>query len=155
MCMCQSSMCNRWRWQLRDGIRVMIARSIGRTMTAWEPSSESSELSTRTARAFMWPMAALDDADAKSSPCWLGFLNFDAALIKPAQSNLLQVRLVLIEFRYPFVAAPHFAWLNSVAFVSFPVCWSTTFRMTHDLPPWPSTSFKVTWPSFVFAVFVT
>ena len=92
----------------------------------------------------VWPVAvgALND----DSPWQLGFLNFNAALTKPTQLNLPRAMLVLIELRYPFVAAPHIAWLNSVVFFSFPVFRLIDFQMIHDLLPWPMPS-KVTWPS--------
>ena len=87
-----------------------------------------------------------DDAAADSPLLQLCFLNSFAALTKLAQLNLPRVMLLLIELRYPFVANPHFTWLNLVAFVSFPVFGSIDFRIEHVLPPWPI-SFKVTWPS--------
>lgn len=101
----------------------------------WLLESSDSESSTIWARTSIMPgPEVLDDANV-DSPWRLAFLNFDAALMKPAQSNLPQSILVLIELRYPFVATPHFAWLNSVAFVSFPVFASIDFLMVHDFPP--------------------
>ena len=115
-------------------------------MELLEPASESSESSTMRVHASILPGVIDDDAAADSPALWLCFLNSFAALTKVAQLNLPQVMLLLIELRYLFVANPHFTWLNSVTFVSFPVFGSIDFWIKHVLPPWPVSS-KVTWPS--------
>ena len=87
---------------------------------------------------------------ARCCNCWLPMM----AWLRELQCSFDKagpIKFVTSDIGFDWVEisishSPHFTWLNSIVFVSFPVCGSTTFQMTHDLLPWPTPS-NVTWPS--------